>query len=69
MAVNPLIRKKIEGMNIPVCVKSIINEVLTAKDTMYVLGEDKKRSYDTIGKILIRYDDDAEVKKFCGGND
>lgn len=66
MAVNPLIRKKIDGMKIPTGVKDAINDLLMARDTMEVLGEDKKRRYDTIEKILIRYDDNDEIRKFCG---
>lgn len=69
MAVNPLISKKIEEMDIPASMKGVINELLAAKDEMETLGEDRQRAYDTVEKILIRYDDNEEIKRFCGNDD
>ena len=64
LPINPLILEKIDNLDIPTKIKEILNEALNAEDQMNILHETKNFK-ENIVKILEKFADDEEVRRFC----
>ena len=66
MPINPLITDKISSDNLPDKVKKVLNEILRLEEDMEI--HDAVKDYKSnISKILDKYADDEEIRKFCVG--
>ena len=64
MPINPYITDKIKNDNQPEKIKQVLNEILKREDEMEIEGAQKDYKQN-IAKILEKYADDDEIKKFC----
>ena len=64
MSVNPLIRNRVDCLNVPDKIKMILNKILDAESSQGI-QDDKKGAVLSISKILEKYADEKDVKEFC----
>ncbi len=64
LAINEIILKKLDELDIPDKMKNILKEILRIEEEMKILGS--KRDYkNNMSKILEKYADDEDVMEFC----
>ena len=64
LPVNPLIRNRVDCLNVPDKIKMILNRILDAESSQGI-QDDKKGAVLSISKILEKYADEKDVKEFC----
>ena len=64
LSVNPLIRNRVDCLNVPDKIKMILNKILDAESSQGI-QDDKKGAVLSISKILEKYADEKDVKEFC----
>ena len=63
LSVNPLIRNRVDCLNVPDKIKMILNKILDAESSQGI-QDDKKGAVLSISKILEKYADEKDVKEF-----
>ena len=64
LPVNPLIRNRVDCLNVPDKIKMILNRILDAESSQGI-QDDKKGAVLSISKIIEKYADEKDVKEFC----